>query len=57
MKEKMMKEFKTFSQEETIEIGKALGRLLNTGDIVCINEGFGDREDCLYKRHCKIPWN
>ena len=41
MKEKMMKEFKTFSQEETIEIGKALGRLLNTGDIVCINGDLG----------------
>ncbi|PQQ68294.1 tRNA (adenosine(37)-N6)-threonylcarbamoyltransferase complex ATPase subunit type 1 TsaE [Acetivibrio saccincola] len=36
-----MKEFKTFSQEETIEIGKALGRLLNTGDIVCINGDLG----------------
>lgn len=41
MKEKMMKEFKTFSQEETIEIGKALGRILNTGDIVCINGDLG----------------
>ena len=37
----MMKEFKTFSQEVTIEIGKALGRLLNTGDIVCINGDLG----------------
>ena len=36
IKEKMIKEFKTFSQDETIEVGKALGKLLNKGDIVCI---------------------
>jgi tRNA threonylcarbamoyladenosine biosynthesis protein TsaE len=47
MKEKMMKEFKTFSQDETIEVGKALGRLLNKGDIVCIIGDLGTGKTVL----------
>ncbi|MDQ2086216.1 tRNA (adenosine(37)-N6)-threonylcarbamoyltransferase complex ATPase subunit type 1 TsaE [Herbivorax sp. ANBcel31] len=36
-----MKKFKTFSENETIEVGKALGRLLNKGDVVCITGDLG----------------
>lgn len=36
-----MKVIRTFSQDETTEVGKALGSLLNKGDILCISGDLG----------------
>lgn len=49
MKEKMMKKIKTFSQNETIEVGKTLGRLLKKGDIVCITGDLGTGKTVITK--------
>lgn len=42
-----MKEIKTFSQEKTIEVGKLLGKLLKSGDIVCITGDLGTGKTVL----------
>lgn len=36
-----MKEIKTFSAEETMEIGRKLGSLLQGGELVCLNGDLG----------------
>lgn len=41
MREMEMKEFRTFSREETVEVGHLLGSLLKKGDIVCITGDLG----------------
>lgn len=44
-----MIEIRTFSQEETIEAGRKLGRLLQKGDIVCITGDLGTGKTILTK--------
>lgn len=36
-----MKQFKTFSAEETMLVGKALGKILTIGDVVCLTGDLG----------------
>ncbi len=36
-----MKEFKTFSAEETVNLGSKLGKILDRGDVVCITGELG----------------
>jgi tRNA threonylcarbamoyladenosine biosynthesis protein TsaE len=42
-----MKEFKTFSVEETVELGISLGKLLRAGDVVCIAGDLGTGKTAL----------
>jgi len=44
-----MKEIRTFSQEETIEVRRKLGKLLQKGDIVCITGELGTGKTILTK--------
>ncbi|NLP14078.1 MAG: tRNA (adenosine(37)-N6)-threonylcarbamoyltransferase complex ATPase subunit type 1 TsaE [Clostridium sp.] len=44
-----MKEIRTFSQEETIELGRKLGSFLQKGDIVCITGELGTGKTILTK--------
>lgn len=44
-----MKEIRTFSQEETIEVGRKLGSFLQKGDIVCITGELGTGKTILTK--------
>ena len=41
MKGNSMKEFRTFSAEETVDLGQKLGKILNRGDVVCIAGDLG----------------
>jgi tRNA threonylcarbamoyladenosine biosynthesis protein TsaE len=41
MKGKKMKQFKTFSAEETMLVGKALGKILTIRDVVCLTGDLG----------------
>lgn len=36
-----MQEVRTYSRDETVNVGRKLGKLLGKGDIVCINGGLG----------------
>lgn len=42
-----MKEFKTFSVDETADIGFKLGKLLNAGDVICLNGNLGTGKTAL----------
>lgn len=41
MKGNSMKEFRTFSAGETVDLGRKLGKILNRGDLVCIAGDLG----------------
>ncbi len=36
-----MKEFRTFSSQETVEVAKRLGNILQNGDVICLNGDLG----------------
>lgn len=44
-----MKEFRTFSEAETIETGYKLGGILKAGDVVCINGDLGTGKTAFTK--------
>ncbi|MBI4639166.1 MAG: tRNA (adenosine(37)-N6)-threonylcarbamoyltransferase complex ATPase subunit type 1 TsaE [Candidatus Tectomicrobia bacterium] len=39
--------FKTFSEEETVGVGRWLARLLKGGDVVCLNGELGAGKTCM----------
>lgn len=47
MREMEMKEIRTFSREETVQVGCSLGSLLKKGDIVCITGDLGTGKTVL----------
>jgi tRNA threonylcarbamoyladenosine biosynthesis protein TsaE len=42
-----MKEFRTFSANETVEVGFRLGSMLKVGDVVCLNGNLGTGKTAL----------
>lgn len=47
MKGKTMKQIKTYSADETTQVGRALGSILNRGDVVCLTGDLGTGKTAL----------
>ncbi|AEV70290.1 ATPase, YjeE family [Acetivibrio clariflavus DSM 19732] len=45
----MMKQIKTYSQDETVQVGKALGSILEKGDVVLLSGDLGTGKTALTK--------